>query len=246
MIALMLVAYAFNYRTASSMNPNRISSLDTPSYSAPDAARILAVPLSTVRDWSLGRKLRFPSVIEPADRSNRLLSFANLCELHVLSAIRREHRVTLPVVRKSVNYVRKKMGKRRPLLDVEFSTNGVSLFVEHASELLDVGHEGQLAMRGEFERALSRIKRDRSGTPVRLFPYSRARQTSERQPELIAVDPAIAFGRPMLVGAGVKTEVIASRFRAGDTPAGMALDYEVSEPDILEALRYEQRWAQAA
>lgn len=224
------------------------------SYGAREAARILDLPLSTVRNWSFGQsgrlhggqRRRFPAVIPAADPRNRLLSFANLCELHVLSAIRREHRVALPAVRKSLAYVRSELGSDRPLLEREFLTNGVSLFVEHASELVDVSHDGQIALRGEFERALRRIERDRRGRPIRLFPFTRTREASDEQPALVAVDPTIAFGRPMLVKAGVKTEVIASRFNAGDQPADMAADYRVSVDEILEALRYERRHAQAA
>lgn len=225
-----------------------------PSYSAREAARILDLPLSTIRNWSFGQsgklhagqRRRFPAVIPAADPRGRLLSFANLCELHVLSAIRREHRVSLPTVRKSLDYVQRKLGSDRPLLEREFLTNGVSLFVEHASELVDVSHDGQTALRGEFERALARIERDRRGRPVRLFPFTRTRDAGDNQPQVVAVDPTIAFGRPMLAQAGVKTEVIASRFNAGDEPAEMAEDYGVSVQDILEALRYERRHAQAA
>lgn len=236
------------------MPSERPDLLNAPAYSAPDAARILNLPKSTVRNWSFGQQgrvradqaRRFPAVISAADPARKLLSFSNLCELHVLSAIRREHRVALPVVRKSVDFVRKQMKSARPLLDVDFSTNGVSLFVERASQLLNVSQEGQLAMRGEFKRALVRIKRDRAGAPVRLFPFTRIQREKMPQPEIIAIDPTIAFGRPMLAQAGVKTEVIASRFAAGDAPKELAVDYGVSEADILEALRYEQRWAQAA
>ncbi|MGH6610967.1 MAG: DUF433 domain-containing protein, partial [Burkholderiaceae bacterium] len=181
-----------------------------------------------------------------ADPVRKLLSFANLCELHLLSAMRREHRVALPAIRKSVEFVKKRMKRTRPLLDVEFRTNGISLFVEKAGELLNVSREGQLAMRGDFERALERIKRDEKGSPVRQVPFSRIQSDEAQQPEVVAIDPAVAFGRPMVARAGVKTEVIASRFAAGDAPSELAADYDVSEADILEALRYEQRWAQAA
>ena len=224
-----------------------------PCYSARDAARILALPLSTVRNWSFGQsgklhgaqRRRFPAVIPAADPRGRILSFANLCELHVLSAIRRDHRVSLPTVRKSLEYVKDQLGSRRPLLEQEFLTNGVSLFVEHALQLVNASQDGQTALRGEFERALARIERDRRGQPIRLFPYTRSRGVTEDQ-RIIAIDPTVAFGQPMLARAGVKTEVIDSRFNAGDTPADMAADYGVSEEDIHEALRYERRQARAA
>lgn len=227
---------------------------EVPSYSAAEAARILDLPLSTVRNWSFGQsgslhagqRRRFPAVIGAADPRNRLLSFANLCELHVLSAIRREHRVSLPTVRKSLDFVQRKLGSDRPLLERDFLTNGVSLFVEHASELVNVSQEGQTALRGEFQRALARIQCDRRGRPIRLFPFTRSRDADGEQPQVVAVDPTIAFGRPMLARAGVKTEVIVGRFDAGDEPADMTADYGVSVDDILEALRHERRQARAA
>lgn len=245
---------AFNRSHSAPMNDRRSALLHAPNYSAVDAAQILGLPLSTVRNWSFGQlgrmqadqRTRFRSVIDPADRANRLLSFANLCDLQVLSAIRREHLVKLSAVRKGVDYVRKQTGKPRPLLDADFKTNGIDLFFEHAGALLAASREGQVAMRGEFERALARIEYDRSGAPVRLFPFSRARGADGPQPTVVAIDPTVAFGRPMLVPAGVKTEVIQSRFLAGDTPADMAEDFGVSADDVLEALRYEQLRAQAS
>lgn len=230
------------------------SPAEVPSYSAPEAARILGLPVSTVRNWGFGQsgrmwrgqRQRFPAVVRAVDPRRRLLSFANLCELHVLSAIRREHKVSLPAIRKSLDYVRRQLGSDRPLLDTQFLTNGVSLFVKQAALLVNVTEEGQIALRGEFERALARIERDRSGRPIRLFPFTRVGKASSSQPTVVAVDPVVAFGRPMLAAVGVKTEVIADRFGAGDTPADMAADYNVSEDAIFEALRYEGRIARAA
>ena len=50
-----------------------------------------AVPASRRqrKDMSSRQRARFAAVIPAADPQRRLLSFANLCELHVLSAIRR-------------------------------------------------------------------------------------------------------------------------------------------------------------
>jgi len=237
------------------MPANKLPPLaEAPSYSAPEAARILGLPVSTIRNWSFGQsgrkwhgqRKRFSSVIMPADSARRLLSFANLCELQVLSAIRREHRVPLPTVRRSLEFVSEKLGSDRPLLDTQFRTNGISLFVQHASKLLNASDQGQVAMRGDFERALSRIERNRRGQPIRLFPFTRVDRRDAEQPTSVAVDPTIAFGRPMLAKAGVRTEVVASRFAAGDAPADIAADYGVAVEDIFEALRYEQRPAQAA
>jgi uncharacterized protein (DUF433 family) len=227
---------------------------DRPAYRAPEAARILGLPAATVNAWCFGQTYRgaageekqFRPVVKSADARNRLLSFANLCELHVLSAIRHHHRVTLPKVRRSLDYVRDKLGSPRPLLDAQFQTNGIDLFVAQASQLLNVTKQGQQALRGDFERALARIERDPDGTPVRLFPFTRSRSDLADQPTAIVIDPRLAFGRPALVKAGVTTDVIEDRFRAGDSPDEMAADYGVDQSDIWEAIRFELEQRRAA
>ncbi|MDB5813095.1 MAG: hypothetical protein JWM03_259 [Rhodocyclales bacterium] len=211
-----------------------------------EAARILGMPSATVRAWSCGYPYKsstggsrqFEPLITPADVKSKLLSFANLCELHVLSAIRKRHRVSLPKVRASLEFVQTKLNSARPLLDTQFRTNGIDLFVEHASTLLNVSSDGQQALRGDFERALSRIERDSSGTPIRLFPFTRV--SGGDATRAVVVDPMLAFGRPIISGAGVKTDVIRSRFNAGDSIAEMAADYCVEAESIEEALRFEQ------
>ena len=221
---------------------------DTAAYTPSEAARILGLPVATLKAWSFGQINRAPSgearkfhaVIRPADARRRLLSFANLCELHVLSAIRRQHKVSLPKVRASVDYVKRKLGSERPLLDRDFKTNGIDLFVSHASTLLNVTRQGQEALRGEFEHALARIERDRSGTPIRLFPFSRSSLADKNQPKTVVVDPRLAFGRPVISAIAVPTAIIIDRFRAGDSMTEMAEDYGVATKDIEEAIRFEQ------
>ena len=224
---------------------------DEPAYAAAEAAAMLGLPAATLNAWcfgqtytvrSSGARKRFQPVIQAADKAAHLISFANLCELHVLSAIRRHHRIPLPKVRESVEYVRSQLGSTRPLIDRQFKTNGIDLFVEHASKLLNVSQRGQEAMRGEFEAALARIERDRKGAPIRLFPFSRPASGGE-QPKTIVIDPRLSFGRPVLLRVAVPTEIIVDRFRAGDSVTEMAEDYGVGQEEIEEALRFEQRLA---
>jgi uncharacterized protein (DUF433 family) len=224
---------------------------DNPAYTASEAARMLGLPAATLKAWCFGQAYRLPSgarrkfqpVIKPADGKARLLSFANLCELHVLSAIRRVHKISLPKVRASLDYVRAELEAERPLLDRDFRTNGIDLFVRHASKLLNVSKQGQEALRGEFEMALERIERDSKGMPVRLFPFSRSSTAGKDQPCTVVIDPRLSFGRPVLSKVGVPTEVIVDRFGAGDSVPEMAADYGVGENEIEEALRFEQRRA---
>jgi uncharacterized protein (DUF433 family) len=228
-----------------------LSLYDEPAYRSAEVAHILGLPYGTVQAWCFGHDYRhrrdgsrklFARVIDPADEKLRLLSFVNLCELHLLGVIRRHHRVQLPQVRAAVQYMRDKLGEDRPLASGTFRTNGVDLFVEHADELLNVSKQGQLALRDDFERALDRVDfAGDSQRPVRLFPFTRPPSRQESQPKTVLIDPALSFGRPVLDGAFVRTEVIESRFQAGDSIADMALDYGVDSSNIEEALRFEQR-----
>jgi uncharacterized protein (DUF433 family) len=233
------------------VNSKEVSIFDAPSYKASEAAFLLKLSSSTVRAWCFGQQYKdrrgashsFQPVIAPADREARLMSFSNLCELHVLGAITRGHRIPLQRVRRALEYVRLKMDEPRPLLAKDFVTNGLDLFLERAGQLISVSQGGQTALRGEFERRLNRIERGSSGNPVRLFPFTRTSASASHQPTVVVIDPSIAFGRPIVALAGVRTEVIRDRFSAGDSPADMAKDYGVSSDQILEAIRYEQHLA---
>ena len=226
---------------------------DDPAYRSAEAAHILGLPLGTVQAWCFGHDYRhrhdnsrkhFARVIPPADGKARLLSFVNLCELHILAVIRRHHRVRLPQVRSAVQYISESFGDDRPLATARFRTNGIDLFVEQAGKLLNVSKQGQHALREDFERALERVEFAEGGDrPIRLFPFTRPASRLESQPKTVLVDPALSFGRPVLSGAFVRTEVIESRFQGGDSMAEMARDYDLDVGSFEEALRFEQRRA---
>ena len=99
--------------------PRRSSIYDEASYRALEAARLLKLNGSTVRAWCFGQGYRyrgssktFQAVIEPADAKERLLSFSNLCELHVLGAITRGHRVPLQRYGARLNMFASKRARR--------------------------------------------------------------------------------------------------------------------------------------
>jgi uncharacterized protein (DUF433 family) len=85
-----------------------------------------------------------------------------------------------------------------------------------------------------------RIESDQDcGTPLRLYPFTR--DPSREAPRVVVMDPEVRFGRPALVGNGIPTEILGERFRAGDSVAELAEDYDLPSGDIEEALRFESR-----
>lgn len=223
----------------------------TPAYSFVEAAHYLNIPLSTLSSWCRGQKnkhdgtTRFQPIIQLDGNPGEGLSFLNLVEAHVLAAIRREHRISLQKVRRALDFVERKLGIERPLTNARFETDGVHLLVRELERLINVSHEGQLEIEPLIRTFLKRIKRDPSGVPIKLYPFTR-KSVSANEPEPVEIDPRVAFGRPVLAGKGVPTAVLADRFKAGDSLSDLAEDYDTSTQIIEEAIRCELSRREAA
>jgi uncharacterized protein (DUF433 family) len=108
---------------------------------------------------------------------------------------------------------------------------------------VNITREGQLVIKELTETYLQRVERDRVGIPIRLYPFTRERKPEE--PRSIVIDPYISFGRPVLAGTGIATNIIAQRYKAGESIGELAEDYGRSRSDIEEAIRCEL-WLDAA
>lgn len=215
---------------------------ETAAYSVGEAARYLHLNATTLQSWALGRtyptaegEKTWPALFEIKDRKNRRLSFINLVEANVIAAVRRDHGVAMPKIRAALDYVQKTLKVARPLCDQEFETNGVDLFVQHYGELVNVSHSGQIAMAEMLHAALRRIERNMHGVPIRM--YAAGANDQAKRSAFVAFDPAIAFGRPALVGSGAPIAAINERFRAGESMKDLAEDYAVDRDAIEEAIR---------
>ena len=224
---------------------------DVPTYTCADVARYLGLPSSTVRAWALGtqyssggKKRRFEPVIERPDRESNLLSFTNLIEVHVLSAIRRTHRVPLQKVREILRFIDEQFPTPHPLARLEWSTDQMDLFVEILGKIFSVkGSTGQIEIRKVVQAYLSRIERDEYGLAMRFYPFTRAEHADRPiadQPKTVVIDPRISFGAPVLIGTGIPTAVLAARFKAGESMRALAKDYACRLQLIEEAIRCEQ------
>ena len=225
-------------------NNQRSSRHELPAYSAGEVAHYLNLPRSTVRYWATG-KASSPALIEVADTDPLAYSFHNLVELHVLAAIRRKHAIAMPKVRSAIDYLREntrnQFDKLHPLISEQLQTDGLDLFIEQYERLVNVSSAGQLAMREIIEAALRRIERDDHGIPVKLYPFTRSNFNDA--PSMVVIDPTLSAGRSVITGTRLATEVIAERYKAGETVAELVKDYDREEAEIEEAIRCELRAA---
>jgi uncharacterized protein (DUF433 family) len=220
-----------------------------PAYTVSEAAHHLRMPEATLRNWvagrlypAAGRSRRSRPLIRLDDPQGLYLSFINLVEAHVLAAIRRRHDVKLPKVRAALDYVQRRFRVERPLIDESFQTDGLDLFVERYGELINVSRQGQGAMKEIIGLYLKRIERDSKGLPVKLYPFTRDTQADSAptsDPRVVVMNPKVSFGRPVIAGTGVPVLSIYERYRAGDSVAALAKDFNLEISAIEEAIRCE-------
>jgi uncharacterized protein (DUF433 family) len=204
---------------------------ELPVYPLAEAAHFLWVRQSKLGRWALGYShdnRRQPPVIRLADPNRHLLSFNNLSELHVLSALR-DHDVPLQRVRKAVDYLRKEIldeDHPHPLLALDLQTDGLNVFIEHLGALLNISGR--------------RPHQPTTSTVRRLYPFVRPLTMSPiDQPRPVTIDPRVSFGRPVLAGTRIPVQELANRFSAGEPIDSIAEDLDLASTTVEEALRYQ-------
>lgn len=216
-----------------------------PRYSIPEAALYVRIPVNTLRAWTLGqdyiahtigRRRTFKPMIELADNANKLLSFYNLVEAHILRFTTEVRNVPLQNVRKALDYVHEKIPGKHPLLTHDFETSGKEIFIKYLDQTINATAHGQQAMREILEKYLALIPRDVSGFPVRVFPIHSRR---------LAIDPFFSSGKPIVRGKGITASVLYGRSKSGETPSEIALDYGLTETEVQEAIE-DYEWKAAA
>ena len=226
-------------------HPSAVSPWEQPAYPLAEAARYLKLPVATLRSWVAGRSYptakgveRFQPLIHPPRPNPPVLSFLNLIEAHVVRALRTDHGVSVKDLRQALRYAEHALGVERLLLHRELCTEGGNLFLERYGQLISLSASGQLAMRKVFEQHLERVVWDVPQVPIRLYPFLSSEALGPDRP--IAIDPQIAFGRPVVVRKAISTHVIAERIDAGETVADLAADYDLSQTEIEQAVLYER------
>jgi uncharacterized protein (DUF433 family) len=216
---------------------------DVPAYDPAEAAHYLHLPSTTVRNWVHGNA-NFKPVVALPNRKATLLSFVNLVEVHVLSAIRRHHNIPMQKVRRAVEFLRKCYDQAHPLANHKFETDGVDLFIQELGRTVNIVREGQVAMRELIEAHLERVDWDAGGMPAVLYPFVSADTAIARKP--VMFDPSIEFGRLVLVETGIPTVEIAQRYKAGENVDALADDYGRTRLEIEDAIRCELQLGAAA
>ncbi len=200
-------------------------------YPIVEAAHYLGLNASTLGSWFREGALLLP------DGDAEQLSFWNLVEAFVLKGLRESHRMSPQRIRVSVEELRRQYpALTHPLAQPDLAVLNRDLYADRDGLLIDASRGGQLGLRGVLELYMARVDREAGGV-IRLYPFTRPSLADA--PRLVAIDPTVSFGRPVIAGTSIPTAVLHERWKAGDSITDLAEDYDRPVAEIEEALRYE-------
>jgi uncharacterized protein (DUF433 family) len=168
--------------------------------------------------------------------SGEALSFLQLIEVAVVAAARKAG-VGLPAIRRARDYCSQQLSSEYPFAEYRFKTDGKELWLDFAEVVGDEGSgkvlgaskHGQLGWSDIIGR-LREFEYDRSfGLATKWFVAGRDSH--------IIIDPRVRFGAPSV--DGIPTRLIKQRADAGEPTSYIADDFDIPQPHVIEALRFE-------
>jgi uncharacterized protein (DUF433 family) len=228
------------------MHPRIAERAREPRYSIPEAAGFVGRPPSTIRRWALGNRRMYEGVrrideplisVDGNSASSYPVSFLNLLELRFLASYR--SRVPLQAIRAALDFAAAQLDVDRPLLTVQFKTQGKALFLRFADteaageHVVNASHRGQLVWPSTLEGLFEAVEYDSAEhAAFRWWPLG----TSVP----VMIDTRLNGGQPSTALSGVRTVAIAARRREGLEPTAIAEDVAASEVEVEAALRFER------
>jgi uncharacterized protein (DUF433 family) len=215
--------------------PNKTKKEDLrykPLYSLVEVGRYARVQPNTLRSWTRSDDSGLlvpagPNTIAP-------LSFINLIEAHVLLALRRTHMLPMQKIRTATEWLKNHYGIEHPLAELDRETDGIDVFIRESDHIVSASRRGQIAIREALSQYLKRIERDPNCVPIRFFPL-----TYDASPKTVVMDPAVAYGRPVIKSTRITTLMIFERYSGGESLIDIAEDYDLKMSTVEEALRCE-------
>jgi uncharacterized protein (DUF433 family) len=223
-----------------------VDSRELPLYTPADAACYLGIHPNTLHPWLWGRvypmpsgRVPFKALIKPADPAEKLLSFYNLAELHVLAATRYKHKVPFKAVRSAMDTIQQKYPSEHPLLTKDFLTNGSALFAKSVGEIENLSQPLQLNFKEIMDLFVERVISDDDELVKKIYPLI-AGQPNDK---VISITYGISSSQPAVDGFGVPVWLIHNRYEAGEEAESIADDFKIPVQKVLRAIDYFEKRA---
>jgi len=225
-----------------------------PLYRKAEAARIIRVPASTLRDWAgpapavrasseqinASRPIHHDGLITVADPwtpRGASIPFVGLAEAYILAAFRQAG-VPMQRIHPALRRLEDEMGLVQALASERLRTDGAEVLWDYRQETDDqaekdavgdlvVVRNGQLVFRPIVQDYLRRV----------TYGDGWARVIDVGQGKVgVTVDPFINGGQPTLARRGIAVADILSRIRAGEPSKEVAADYGLRPSEITALL----------
>jgi uncharacterized protein (DUF433 family) len=191
-------------------------------------------------DYRHGSETRHSNPLWRPDYANENdiveLSFRDMIELRFVKAFR-DAGLKLPAIRECFRRAVELVNDQRPFSTQRFRTDGRTIFLEITHDI----QEGELIdlrkRQGVFHRMVAPSLHDLefdADIVARWFPLGMSRKT-------IVIDPARAFGRPIVAEGGVPTEILSEAVEIEGTPERVAKLYEVPLVAVRDSIAFQNQ-----
>jgi uncharacterized protein (DUF433 family) len=179
----------------------------------------------------------FQSDYQPIE-NDYAVSFLDLIDVLVASQFRDQYNVPMQIVRCAYNVLQKELKVKHPFCHGDLYTDGRRIFnlaaskiSENDKNLSDVISHQQFFL--HIQKQLSHID---YGTISKIAERWRIAQG-------VVIDPTINIGKPTIENTGILTYIVANQYYANMENASLIADlYDVSEGDIINAVKFEERY----
>lgn len=214
--------------------------MHVPFYPVAQVSRYVGVPSRVLRSWSSLKRLDdgdHRPLIEMSDSSQRLFSFSDMVEAHILKALWEIGGVKKLAVREALDKLASEVGRSRPLLDSDaYRADGILAFVSSIQDHAAIGRSRAWVLERRISDLSNRIE-FKNGLASSLMPYIPFASNSKD----VCINPGISFGQPFIVGTGAPTAVIAGRHNTGESMESLAKDYGCTVDQVKAAIMFEVR-----
>lgn len=230
---------------------NKLSDIvEDPHYSLPiyhkaEAARIIAVPAQTFRNWSVGYAFKrldgsqvvsepIVTTLKPPKPYGASVPFVGLAEAYIAAAFTK---AGLPMrrIRPAVLWLQEHIGLDQALASERLQTDGAEVLWDFGRRSRDpadqdiveglvVVRSGQQVFRPVVRDFLSRVTYEHGWTRTIHLP-----QYADVD---VIVDPWLNGGQPTVAKRGVRVRDIAGRLRANEGAEDIAYDYELTLGEV--------------
>ena len=222
----------------------------TPLYHKTEAARIIAVPSQTFRDWAVGYAYKrldgsqvvsapIVTTLEPARPQGVSVPFAGLAEAYIVAAFTKAG-IPMRRIRPAVLWLQEHIGLPQALASQRLQTDGAEVlwdFGRRSGDPADQDMVDGLVVVRSGQQVFRPIVRDYLTMVTYEDGWTRRIQLPQYGKAEVVVDPWLNGGQPTVARRGVRVADIMSRLSAHEPPEDVAGDYGLTVPEVKEIRR---------